>query len=114
MDKNLSQNFYDYWYVQYVLKKITDRHRLNNITTAIKALETALRGKAWTAGDYMTIADLALVSTISDIVAFEISLDACPNICNWFAKCKQVIPGYDVNEAAATELRKKFNNPLKR
>lgn len=98
LNQNLCQNFTDLWYAKVINRKVTDKQRINSIADAIKRFELMLKGQSWVVGDYFTIADIALVTTISSIEAFEIKLDGCPNIQQWFKKCQTCIPAYEINQ----------------
>lgn len=101
----LSQNFSDYWYLQVINRKVADKLRVKSISAAIKRLDNLLKGRPWIVGDYMTIADIALVVTVSSVDAFDIKLDNCPNILTWYRKCQTCVPGYDMNQAALDKFK---------
>lgn len=72
-----------------------DAAKLEKCNEAMKFLDMFLAKTAFVAGENLTIADLAIVSTIStyDIVGFDLS--PYKNIVNWYTKVKQTAPGYE-------------------
>lgn len=94
----LTQKFGEYFYSQVIHKKPADPEKKAKCEEALGYLNTILEGKQYAAGEYLTIADMALVATIStyEVIGFEFS--NYENISKWYAKCKATMPGYDINE----------------
>uniref|UniRef100_A0A1B0CJ27 glutathione transferase n=1 Tax=Lutzomyia longipalpis TaxID=7200 RepID=A0A1B0CJ27_LUTLO len=63
----------------------------------VEFLNTALEGKTYVAGDHLTIADLALVATISTYDGLKFDFSKYPNVTKWYETCKKM-PGYEVNQ----------------
>lgn len=57
-----------------------------------------MRGQHWTAGGNMTVADITLGVTVSQIEAFRFDLGPYPRIRAWLQRCKDELTpyGYDV------------------
>ncbi|XP_029345032.1 uncharacterized protein LOC100168923 isoform X2 [Acyrthosiphon pisum] len=68
---------------------------MDKIHKALKFLEEILKKSIWTAGNIMTVADFALVASISTFEAFDVDLGKYENIKNWLSLCKSVMPNYD-------------------
>nr|AFM78644.1 glutathione S-transferase delta 1 [Aphis gossypii] len=64
------------------------------IHDALAFLEIFLGSSAWAAGDSVTVADIALVASISTFEAVDIDLKKYANISKWFEKCKSTLAGY--------------------
>lgn len=70
-------------------------------------LNTFLEGQIFVAGDHLSIADLAIVSTISTYEASNIDFSQFCHIVRWYDMVKATAPGYDLNEAGL-EIFKKY------
>lgn len=105
-NQNLCQNFTDYWYSKVIARKLADKHRVSSLAETIKRLDCMLKRRPWIVGDYMTIADIALATTVSSINAFKIKLVGCNNLGLWFEKCQMCIPNYELNQKGVEEFKK--------
>lgn len=95
--------------------RTADAQRQLQVEAALDLLDRYLAGQTFAAGAHFTLADIALVATVSSYVhADGLALDAQrhANVRRWFAKCKQVTPRYDVNVEGLREYKKLFV-PLK-
>lgn len=104
----LYQRFADYWYPQLFAKAPANADNLKKMQDAMGFLNTFLEGHEWAAGDSMTVADIALVTTVSSYECGSFDFSKYPNVERWFAKSKKSIPGYELNEAGCAEFRKYF------
>lgn len=93
----LYQRFADYYYPQIFAKAPADPEKYKKIEEAFGFFETALEGQKYAAGDNITIADLALVASVStfDVAGFPISNYA--NVQRWYEDCQKNVVGYEVN-----------------
>lgn len=92
-----------------------DAQRLLKVEAALGLLNIYLEGREFAAGDQFTLADIALVATVSSYVhpdGLELDAKRHANVRRWFARCKQVTPRYDVNVEGLREFKKLFA-PLK-
>jgi len=65
---------------------------------ALKVLEEILTRTPYAAGDKLTLADIALIATVTSIWAIGLWGDICsqyPVVTAWYYKCKQEMPGYE-------------------
>lgn len=72
-----------------------DKAKLEKINDAFKFLEVFLSSTAYVAGDELTLADLALVATVSNYDVCGYDLSPYKNVSAWYAKVKQNAPGYE-------------------
>lgn len=86
------------WVAEKFFKKIDDPEKFKAILDAVEMLNTFLEGHEFAAGNTVTIADYTLVASISTYELVGVDLKKYPNVLRWFKKCKEVIPGYDLNE----------------
>ena len=104
----LFKSYVDYYYPQYITKAQADPEMYKKIETAFEFLDIFLADSQYAAGDTLTLADLALLSTVStlEVVGFDFSKYA--NVAKWYANAKTVAPGFDENWEGCLELKKYF------
>ncbi|PSN30080.1 hypothetical protein C0J52_27540 [Blattella germanica] len=84
-----------------------DPVRLGNLHEAFEFLDKYLEGQPWVAGDNLTIADLAIVVTVSSAEVFGYDVTKHANVTKWLANAKKTIPKYDeINHAACLDYKK--------
>ncbi|KAJ9598046.1 hypothetical protein L9F63_026849, partial [Diploptera punctata] len=94
-------------YPIYFAKAPADPEKMKKIEESYQFLDKFLEGQEFVAGNSLTIADLAIVSSVStaEIVGFDIT--RYPNVTKWFEKMKKVVPGYDeINHKGCLEFKK--------
>ncbi|XP_073952276.1 glutathione S transferase D11 isoform X1 [Choristoneura fumiferana] len=79
-----------------------DEEQAAKFDEALGWLNTMLDGKAFVAGDNMTIADISIVVTLSNIHAFGYDYSAHENVVNWFDRMKKTLEPYDYEEIDET------------
>lgn len=72
-----------------------DPAKLEKIHEAFKFLDIFLESKPFVAGNDLTLADLAIVVTVSNFDVCGYDLSPYKNVTNWYAKVKQTAPGYE-------------------
>uniref|UniRef100_A0A1L8E4N2 glutathione transferase n=1 Tax=Nyssomyia neivai TaxID=330878 RepID=A0A1L8E4N2_9DIPT len=108
----LHQRLSDYYYKPIMAKTPFDPAAFTKMEEAVAFLNTGLEGQKYTAGDTLTIADFALVATVSNLDGFKYNLSKYPNVTQWYERCKKTMPGYEVNQKALDELIKKISPML--
>lgn len=93
-------------YIYSMVKKQPDSEKFKKCEAALEFLNTMLGGKIYAAGDALTIADITLFATVSSQEAIGFDLSKYENVSKWYSKCKETIPGYDINEAGVVLLKK--------
>ncbi|XP_063634741.1 glutathione S-transferase D7-like isoform X3 [Cydia splendana] len=74
---------------------------------ALGWLNTMLEGRAFVAGDNMTIADITIVVTLTNLDAFGYDFSAHDNVTKWFERTKKALEPYgykDIDQAGAQIL----------
>lgn len=84
-----------------------DPAKLEKLEQAFEFLNGFLEGETWAAGSTLTIADLALVSSVSTCDAVGFPIAKYPNVQKWYTKAQKEIPDYSVN-AEGTEIFKQL------
>lgn len=92
----LNQRYGEYIYPMFRTKAPADPEKYKRIEEAVGFLDTFLDGHKYAAGNEITIADFALVSTVSTIVdgGLNLSLAKYPNVKRWYEDCKENLPHY--------------------
>lgn len=103
------QKFVDYYIPQVYFKKSADPEKVAPIKAHMQFLETFLEGQEWVCGADMTLADLALIATVSTLVdSAGMDISGYKNVQKWYKKCQDTIPGYDRNQAGCEDYKKLF------
>jgi glutathione S-transferase len=103
------QKFVDYYIPQVYLKKPEDAEKIAPIKLNMQFLNTFLEGQEWVCGENMTLADLALIATVSTLVeSAGMDIGGYPNVVKWYKKCQETIPGYEANTAGCEDYKKLF------
>lgn len=89
-----------------------DPAKLTKIEEAFKFFDIFLEGQDFAAGGDLTLADLALISTVStlDVVGFDIS--PYKNVSRWYAKVKATAPGYEEANGKNVQIFKQMVDQL--
>uniref|UniRef100_A0A1L8E4M7 glutathione transferase n=1 Tax=Nyssomyia neivai TaxID=330878 RepID=A0A1L8E4M7_9DIPT len=104
----LYQRFANYYYpVFFENQAALDPAAYQKMEEAVGFLNTSLEGRLYVAGDSLTIADLAMVATISTYDGFKFDFSKYPNVVQWYEMCKKM-PGYEVNQQGVDEFVEKF------
>ncbi|XP_059058692.1 glutathione S-transferase 1-like isoform X2 [Achroia grisella] len=75
-----------------------DPEHVDKLNEALGWLNTMLEGHAYVAGEDLTIADISIIVTITNLEAFGHDLSAYENVVNWFARTKKTLEPYGYNE----------------
>uniref|UniRef100_A0A1A9VFY4 Glutathione S-transferase 1-1 n=1 Tax=Glossina austeni TaxID=7395 RepID=A0A1A9VFY4_GLOAU len=105
----LYKSFADYYYPQIFSKAPADPEMHKKIETAFDFLNTFLEGQQYAAGDTLTVADIALLATVSTFEVAGFDFSKYPNVAKWYANAKTVTPGFDENWQGCLEFKKFFN-----
>ncbi|XP_037952184.1 glutathione S-transferase 1-1-like [Teleopsis dalmanni] len=89
----------DYYYPQLAKKSKGDPALYKNIETAFEFLNTFLEDQLYVAGDTFTVADIALVATVSTFANAEFDFSKYENVMKWWENVKKVTPGFEENQA---------------
>ncbi|CAG9864020.1 unnamed protein product [Phyllotreta striolata] len=109
----LYKSFGDYFYPMAFANAPADPEKLKAVQAALAFLDGFIGNNEYVAGDSLTLADLAIVSSVSTIELAKIDLSAHGNVVRWFSKVKATAPGYvEANEKPLQDFRK-FVDKLK-
>lgn len=102
----LYQRFGDYFYPQAFGNAPADPEKLKKAEEALEFLNTFLEGHTFAAGNELTVADFALVVSVATIECAGLDVNKHKNVAKWFAKCKEVIPGYHLVQESVDAFTK--------
>ncbi|XP_060880751.1 glutathione S-transferase 1-1-like [Metopolophium dirhodum] len=103
------QQYYP-WLFNKQLKTKDKEQKLHN---ALGFLETFLGSNDWVAGDSMTLADMALVASISTFEVAGVDLKSHEKVSKWLQRCKTTMKGYkDANQNGVERFKTLVDNKL--
>ncbi|XP_049871159.1 glutathione S-transferase 1-1-like [Pectinophora gossypiella] len=92
----LNPSFTQYFYPPLLTGAPPKVAQLKKLEESLKYLDTFLEGNEYVTGPELTLADLALVVTVSLIAAAGVDLDPFSNVKRWWESIKNTFPGYKV------------------
>lgn len=108
----LYKRLVDYYGPQIKDKSIADSRKWKLMEEAMECLNIYLAGNNFSAGPKMTIADIGLLSTVSNYDAIQFDLSKYENVNRWYANIRKISPGAELNESGCQlfiEFLKKHN-----
>lgn len=101
----LLKSFAAYLNPQIWQNKSADPELYRNLEIAVEFLNAFLGESDYVAGDTMTLADLALLATISTIEMVDFDFSKFEKVKKWYAKMKGTAPGADENWTGCLEWK---------
>ncbi|XP_039494449.1 uncharacterized protein LOC120453694 [Drosophila santomea] len=105
----LYESFAKYYYPLFRTGKPGTDEDFKKIESSFEYLNIFLEGQDYVAGDHLTVADIAILSSVSTFDAFDFDLSKYSNVARWYANAKTVTPGWDENWNGVLELKAVFN-----
>nr|AIZ46898.1 glutathione S-transferase delta 3 [Cnaphalocrocis medinalis] len=90
----LSMSFTDYFYPMLFAGAPEDKSKYDKIAVGFDLLEIFLEGQKYVAGSQLTIADLALIVTVSNFELIKYDISKYKNVSRWATKIKEEATGY--------------------
>ncbi|KAE8572972.1 glutathione S-transferase 1 [Halyomorpha halys] len=92
-----------------------DEEKAKKLDEAFGFLDGFLSNSTYAAGDNLTLADLALVSTVSTVEVVNYDFSKHKNVTKWLNKCKETIPDYEKsNNEGAQAFKALFESMTKK
>jgi len=110
----LYQSFADAYYTWFFAGIAPDQAKNDKINNALSFLDKFLEGEKYAAGKTLTLADLALVVTISNFKAVDHDLSKYGNILKWFARIQTEAVKYNEIEDQGIKLFKDFIDNIRK
>lgn len=109
------QVFADYYYPILFAGAPKDDAKFGKIGVAFDFLNKFLEGENYVAGNHLTIADLALIATVSNFEVMNYDVAQYKNVARWAAKIKSEAPKYnEINGEGAKAFRAFADNLSKK
>ncbi|XP_037729132.1 glutathione S-transferase D6-like [Drosophila subpulchrella] len=108
----LYDSFANYYYPLVRTGKPGSAEDFKKIETSFGYLNIFLEGQDYVAGDHLTVADIAILSTVSTFDILDFDLSKYPNVARWYANAKKVTPGWDENWSGLLQLKAVFEAPI--
>ncbi|SPP80471.1 glutathione S-transferase 1-1-like [Drosophila guanche] len=105
----LYKSFADYYYPQIFQKQAPNAESYKKIESAFEIFNALLEGQTYAAGDY-SLADIALLATVSTFDVAGFNYKRYSNVAKWYEQVKEVTPGWVINWTGCLEFRKYFDN----
>ncbi|XP_020814116.1 glutathione S-transferase D7-like [Drosophila serrata] len=83
-----------------------DQESLDKFNSALEFLNTFLEGQDYVAGSQLTVADIAILATISTLETIQFDLQKFPNVDRWYKNAQKVAPGWDENVEGIKQFQK--------
>ncbi|XP_034127078.1 glutathione S-transferase D5-like [Drosophila guanche] len=93
----LFQSFYQAIFPQIVTKKPPTPEAMEKVKKAFELLNTFLEEDEFVAGPSLTVADISILAIVSTFEVVDYDISQYPNVTKWYAKVKEVTPGWAEN-----------------
>ncbi|XP_053686703.1 glutathione S-transferase D1-like [Sabethes cyaneus] len=91
-----------------------DESALKEVEKAFTYLEQFLAGSKFAAGDELTLADFALITSVMSAISMKLDITKYPNVDRWVKLCKSTLPGIEeVQKEAEVHMKTIRQNPQK-
>lgn len=105
----LEKSFRDFWHPQIFQGKGGSFEAFKQMEAALDRLEGQLGSFQWAAGPDLTVADLVLLSTITNYcVIMQKDISRYKNTIKWHKNCERHVKGYEENINDALKCKKLF------
>lgn len=105
----LYRSLADYYYPQIFQKLPANEEQFKKIQDSFGLLETFLKDRSFVAGDSQSLADIAILSSVSTFDVSGFAVQDYANVQRWYEQAKKVTPGWDINWSGCLEFRKYFD-----
>ncbi|XP_062125597.1 glutathione S-transferase 1-1-like [Drosophila sulfurigaster albostrigata] len=95
----------EYYYPQFQ-KKEADPEQFKKVEEALSFLNSFLEGQQYLAGDSLTVADIAILSTIASFQAVGLDISKYSNVAKWYENGSKVTPAWEELENTVAALKK--------
>ncbi|XP_052835647.1 glutathione S-transferase D5-like [Drosophila gunungcola] len=96
----------NYYYKAFATGHFGTAEEFKKVEDSFELLNTFLEGQDYLAGDHLTVADIAILGSVSTFDALEFDLSKYSNVAKWYSNAKKVTPGWEENWEGALELKK--------
>ncbi|KAH8246886.1 hypothetical protein KR032_002728, partial [Drosophila birchii] len=110
---NMYGSLAGYYFKIYATGQLGSEEDFKKVQDTFGFLNAFLEGQDYFAGNHLTLADIAILSNVTnfDVLGFDIS--QYPNVAKWYANAKKVTPGWQENWVGALDLKRVFDEKMK-
>ncbi|XP_068157671.1 glutathione S-transferase D2-like [Drosophila tropicalis] len=101
----LNNAFFEYFIPQFRFGKPADPEAFKKVEAAFGFLETFLDGQEYLAGKHFTLADIAILATVSTLVVSGVDISKYNNVSRWYANTQKITPGWDENWEGLMQMK---------
>lgn len=105
----LYKSFADYYYPQIFQHLPANEEQFKKIQDSFGLLDTFLKDSSFVAGDSQSLADIAILSSVSTFDVAGYAVKDYSNVQRWYEQAKKLTPGWDINWSGCLEFRKYFD-----
>uniref|UniRef100_A0A1I8NQE5 Glutathione S-transferase 1-1 n=1 Tax=Stomoxys calcitrans TaxID=35570 RepID=A0A1I8NQE5_STOCA len=106
----LYKSFAEYYYPKSFYGKPLDEEAFKKLESAFEFLNTFLSGSKYVAGDSMTLADFAIMASLSTMVEVaNVDISKYEKVAKWYNCLKDTVPAADENWEGIEEFKKFVN-----
>ncbi|KAH8409770.1 hypothetical protein KR222_006470 [Zaprionus bogoriensis] len=98
----------DYYYPQIFQQQPANEEQYKKIEIAFELLNTFLKDSSHIAGSSQSLADIAVLSSLSTYDVAGFCIKDYSHVQRWYEQAKQETPGWDINWAGCLEFKKYF------
>jgi len=103
----------NYYYKVFFTGQNGTEEDFKKIQETFDFLNTFLEGQEYVAGDQYTVADIAILSSVSTFDVLDFDISKYPNVAKWYAKVKEITPGWEENWEGAQDVKKMVDDKKK-
>ncbi|ALC46044.1 maker183 [Drosophila busckii] len=104
----LNEAFKNYFYPQFRENKPADPELFKKVEDGFELFNTFLEGQQYAAGSQQTIADYALLATVSTCQLMGVQLSKFPNVDKWYQHVSKTTPGFEASYKIVVEMKTKL------
>lgn len=105
---SLYKNIVDYFHPMLMSGEGRDEKKENALKTSLDYLDGFLAKQSYVAGTWLTIADLSILASITQLEAMDYKLTGYRNLYQWLERLKKELPYYDECNASGIETFKNW------
>lgn len=105
----LYKSFADYYYPQIFRKLPANEEQFKKIEDSFALLDTFLMESSFVAGNTQSLADIAILSSVSTFDVAGFAVKDYSNVQRWYELAQKLTPGWDINWSGCLEFRKYFD-----
>ncbi|XP_037030737.1 glutathione S-transferase D7 isoform X2 [Bradysia coprophila] len=106
----------DYYFPTMIMGAPLDETKKARLDEALGWFDVMLKGRTWCAANSLTVADITLLVTVSQIEAMDFDIKPYARVAIWLNRCKGALEAYgyeEINQTGCDVLASLFRSKLK-